>query len=375
MAGPLQGVRVIEMAAIGPVPFCAMMMADMGADVIRVDRKASDASPAINAVDRGRRSIAVDLKQPAASQAILKLIETADVLIEGFRPGVMERLGLSPEICHQRNPRLIYGRMTGWGQHGPLALAAGHDLNYIAITGAVHAMGHPDRPPTPPLHLVGDMAGGAMMLAFGIVSALFEAGRSGKGQVIDAAICDGVACLTTLYHGMRASGTWTDRRSDNLIDGGAPFYGCYECADGKYVSIGALEPQFYALLMERCGLDDPAFGKQMDKTRWPQMKEKLCALFRSKTRDEWCSLLQGTDACFSPVLDWDEATRYPHNVAREVFVEIDGLVQPAPAPRFSRTPGCAGATPKHVGQHTREVLSEAGLSERELDGLIAAGAI
>lgn len=375
MAGPLQGLRVLEMAAIGPGPFCAMMLADMGADIVRVDRKASDASPAINAVDRGRRSIAVDLKKPGAVETILRLIEKSDALIEGFRPGVMERLGLSPKVCLERNPRLVYGRMTGWGQHGPLAHAAGHDLNYIAITGAVHAMGHVDRPPTPPLHLVGDLAGGAMMLAFGMVCALLETGRSGKGQVIDAAISDGAACLTTLYHSMRAMGTWTDRRGDNLLDGGAPFYGCYECADGRYLSIGPLEPQFYRLLLQLCGIDDPVFDRQMDKSRWLEMKEKLARLFKSRTRDQWCALLEGTDACVAPVLDWDEAKRHPHNVARNVYVEIDGLVQPAPAPRFSRTPGQARPTPQGIGQHTREVLLDAGFAEAEIERLTTAGVL
>lgn len=375
MAGPLQGLRVIEMAGLGPGPFCAMMLADMGAEVIRVDRKTSGPGPEFNAVDRGRRSIAVDLKKPGAAETILRLIEKADALIEGFRPGVMERLGLSPEICLRRNPRLVYGRMTGWGQQGPLAHAAGHDLNYIAITGVAHAMGHADRPPTPPLHLVGDLAGGAMMLAFGMLCALLETGRSGKGQVIDAAITDGVACLSTLYYSLRARGAWTDRRGDNFLDGGAPFYGCYECKDGTFISIGPLEPQFYALLLQLCGIDDPAFGKQMDKTRWPEMKEKLATLFKGKTRGEWCALLEGTDACFAPVLDWNEATRHPHNVARDVFVEIDGLVQPAPAPRFSRTPGSAGKTPACAGQHTREVLLGAGFTEAELDRLASAGVV
>lgn len=375
MAGPLQELRVIEMAAIGPGPFCAMMLADMGADVIRIDRKASGASPAINAVDRGRRSIAIDLKKPDAAETILRLIEKSDALIEGFRPGVMERLGLSPEVCLQRNPRLVYGRMTGWGQHGPLAHAAGHDLNYIAITGAVHAMGHADRPPIPPLHLVGDLGGGAMMLAFGIVSALLETSRSGKGQVIDAAISDGVACLTTIYHSMRARGRWTDQRGDNLLDGGAPFYGCYECSDGQYISIGPLEPQFYTLLLQLSGIDDPAFAKQMDKARWPEMKEKFARLFKGKTRDQWCALLEGTDACVAPVLGWDEAKHYPHNVARNVYVEIDGLVQPAPAPRFSRTPGSAGKTPQSIGQHTREVLFGAGFTVEEIERLTTAGVL
>ena len=375
MPGPLQGLRVIEMAAIGPGPFCAMMLADMGADVIRVDRKAPGPGTPFNAVDRGRRSIAVDLKQAGAADVVLRLIDQADVLIEGFRPGVMERLGLSPETCLLRNPRLVYGRMTGWGQHGPLAHAAGHDLNYIAISGALHAMGSPDRPPTPPLHLVGDLGGGGMMLAFGLVCALIEARRSGKGQVVDAAISDGAACLTTIFHSLRASGAWTDRRGDNFLDGGAPYYGCYECADGRYISIGPLEPQFYALLIRSCGIDGPGFDAQTDKSRWPQMKAQLTDLFKRKTQAQWCTLLEGTDACFAPVLDWEQAIDHPHNRARDVFVEVDGLVQPAPAPRLGRTPATPGRVPRSIGEHTEEILRLAGFTDGDIDRLSASRVI
>ncbi|MCF8208064.1 MAG: CoA transferase [Rhodoferax sp.] len=375
MAGPLTGFRVLEMSGIGPGPFCAMMLADMGAEVVCIDRK----TPSMFAgggsiVDRGRRTVVLDLKSPASVGIVMRLVERSDALIEGMRPGVMERMGLGPVPCLQRNPRLVYGRITGWGQTGPLAQAAGHDLNYIAITGALHAMGHADRPPTPPLHLVGDMGGGAMMLAFGIVSALLEASRSGQGQVVDAAMCDGVSTLSTMYYALLKSGMWSTRREANMLDGGAHFYGSYICADGKFVSIGAIEPRFYATLLQLCGIDDPDFKAQWSQEEWPVLRRKLEDLFKTRSREQWCELLEGTDACFAPVLDFAEATQHPHNVARGTFIETDGVTHPAPAPRFSRTPGVAGSVPK-VGQHTLEILNELGYSEMEISALRESSAI
>ncbi|MBD9382014.1 CoA transferase [Achromobacter sp. ACM02] len=375
MAGPLNGLTVVEMAGIGPGPFCAMMLADMGADVIRIDRL----TPGFlggggTIIDRGRRTIALDLKKPGATDIVLRLLDRADALLEGFRPGVMERLGLGPDECLARNPRLVYGRMTGWGQDGPLAQAAGHDLNYIAITGALHAMGHADRPPTPPLHLVGDMGGGAMMLAFGVLCGLLEAGRTGRGQVVDAAICDGASLLASAYHGKLQDGGWINQRQSNMLDGGAHFYGCYACADGKYVSIGAIEPQFYRLLLERCGIDDPDFQQQWERAQWPQLRAKLAGIIAGRTREQWCALLEGTDACFAPVLDFEEAPRHPHHVARNSFIETGGIVHPAPAPRLSRTPGQARAVPA-PGAHTEELLAELGLAPAEIQALRERGAI
>lgn len=336
--GPLQGIRVVELAGIGPGPFCAMMLADMGAEIIRIERKgAVDPRGKFNVLLRGRPSVGVDLKQPEGVATTLRLIEQADALIEGFRPGVMEKLGLGPEVCLARNPRLVYGRMTGWGQTGPLAHAAGHDINYISLSGVLHAIGERGGKPVPPLNLVGDFGGGGMMLAFGIVCALLEAKSSGQGQVIDAAMTDGSAMLMAIIYGLKAMGTWTNERGTNMLDGGAHFYGTYECSDGKAISIGSIEPQFYALLCEKAGLDDPAFAEQMNRARWPGLQEKLTAIFQTKTRDEWCALMEGSDVCFAPVLDLDEAPQHPHNVARAAFVEVNGITQPAPAPRFSRT--------------------------------------
>jgi len=375
MAGPLNGLTVVEMAGIGPGPFCAMMLADMGADVIRIDRLAPGfLGGGGTIIDRGRRTIALDLKKPGATDIVLRLLDRADALLEGFRPGVMERLGLGPDECLARNPRLVYGRMTGWGQDGPLAQAAGHDLNYIAITGALQAMGHADRPPTPPLHLVGDMAGGAMMLAFGVLCGLLEAGRTGRGQVVDAAICDGASLLASAYHGKLQDGGWINQRQSNMLDGGAHFYGCYACADGKYVSIGAIEPQFYRLLLERCGIDDPDFQQQWERAQWPQLRAKLAGIIAGRTREQWCALLEGTDACFAPVLDFEEAPRHPHHVARNSFIETGGIVHPAPAPRLSRTPGQARAVPA-PGAHTEELLAELGLAPAEIQALRERGAI
>ncbi|MFC7516751.1 CaiB/BaiF CoA transferase family protein [Herbaspirillum sp. GCM10030257] len=365
MAGPLSGFTVVEMAAIGPSPFCAMMLADMGADVIRIDRLSAGFFGNGGIIDRGRRTIALDIKKPGAAEIVLALIEKADALLEGFRPGVMERLELGPDVCLKRNPRLVYGRMTGWGQEGPLSQAAGHDLNYIAITGALHATGYADRPPTPPLHLVGDMGGGAMMLAFGILCGLLEASRTGKGQVVDAAICDGASLLASTYHGKIRSGDWVNQRQSNMLDGGAHFYGCYACADGKFISIGAIEPQFYQLLLELCGIEDNDFVQQWERAQWPLLRAKLASIIAGKTREQWCALLEGTDVCFAPVLDFLEAPDYPHNKERGSFVETDGIVHPAPAPRFSRTPGQALPIPK-AGQHTDELLIELGMSEADI---------
>lgn len=375
MAGPLSGLTVVEMAGIGPGPFCAMMLADMGADVIRIDRL----TPGFlggggTIIDRGRRTIALDLKKPGATDIVLRLMDKADALLEGFRPGVMERLGLGPDDCMARNPRLVYGRMTGWGQDGPLAQAAGHDLNYIAITGALHAMGHAELPPAPPLHLVGDMGGGAMMLAFGVLCGLLEAARTGRGQVVDAAICDGASLLASAYHGKLQSGDWVNQRHSNMLDGGAHFYGCYTCADGKYVSIGSIEPQFYRLLLERCGIDDPDFHPQWERAQWPQLRAKLAGIIASKTRDQWCALLEGTDACFAPVLDFEEAPQHPHHQARGSFIDTGGTVHPAPAPRLSRTPGKARAVPV-PGEHTEELLAELGLAQADIQALRERGAI
>lgn len=368
--GPLTGLRVIEMVGIGPCPFAAMMLADMGADVIRIDRKPDPAAPnpypslgtKHDVMARGRRTLALDLKHPRARQLLLDLVVQADALVEGFRPGVMERLGLGPDVCHDRNPRLVYGRVTGWGQTGPLAQAAGHDLNYVALSGMLHAMGDADRPPSPPLNLVGDFGGGGMMLAFGVVCAMLEAKTSGRGQVVDAAMTDGAALLGAMMYGLRAHGSWAAARGANLLDGGAPFYATYACADGKFIAVGAIEPQFYARLLALTGASDPAFARQWDQGRWPALKDRFAALFATRTRDAWCALLEGTDACFAPVLDMDEAPHHPHNAARHTFVDVDGVAQPAPAPRFSRTPGAARPVVP-PGQDGAAILADWGWSQ------------
>jgi alpha-methylacyl-CoA racemase len=376
MMGPLAGIKVVEMAGIGPGPFCAMMLSDMGAEVIRVDRLAHKGSGhRANVLNRGRRSIAVDLKNPDGVAAVQQLIDGADVVIEGFRPGVMERLGLGPETCLARNPRLIFGRMTGWGQSGPLAPAAGHDINYISIGGALGAMGYSDRPPAPPLNLVGDFGGGAMYLLAGVLAALVERGTSGQGQVIDAAMTDGTASLLSPFYGMMAMGMWTKERMDNRLDGGAHYYGSYACSDGKFISIGSIEPQFYALLLELCEIDDPEFAKQNDKQHWASLRGKLEALFVTQTRDHWCALLEGTDVCFAPVLDLQEAPQHPHNLARQSFIEIDGVTQPAPAPRFSRTPTTVQAPAAMAGEHSEEILNDWGFAPDEILALQQSGAI
>ena len=374
--GPLKGLKIIEMAGIGPGPFCAMMLSDMGADVIRIDRLAhkgvGDRAMVLN---RGRESIALDLKNPAGVETVLKLVEQADALIEGFRPGVMERLGLGPEQCAERNPGLVYGRMTGWGQHGPLAHAAGHDINYISIAGALGAMGYADRPPAPPLNLVGDFGGGALYLLAGVLAALIERQTSGKGQVVDAAMTDGTASLLSPFYGLMAMNMWTTDRFSNRLDGGAYYYGSYECSDGKYISIGSLEPQFYALLLEKCGITDEDFQEQLDETGWPRKREKLVDLFKTRTRDQWCELLEGTDVCFAPVLNLKEAPDHPHNVARETFVDYEGVTQPAPAPRFSRTHSEIQRPAAMAGEHGEEILHRWGLSSEEIADISKSGAM
>lgn len=372
-SGPLNGVKVLEFAGIGPGPFCCMLLSDMGADVVRIDRGSGarggtpKGAPKSDVTSRGRRSVVLDLKAGADVETALALIAKADVLVEGFRPGVMERLGLGPDQALTRNPRLVYGRMTGWGQSGTLAQAAGHDINYIALTGALHAMGRKDAPPAPPLNLVGDYGGGALYLAMGICAALFEAQRSGKGQVIDAAMTDGAASLMATFYGMRASGLWSDERDSNFLDGGAHFYDAYECKDGGWVSIGSIEPQFYAELLAKTGLaGDPEFAAHMDRSAWPRLSDKLAAIMKTKTRDEWCALMEGSDVCFAPVLSWEEATKHPHNVARQTFVDVEGLNQPAPAPRFSRTPSAIQGPPGGMGAKTEEILESWGVSARPL---------
>jgi alpha-methylacyl-CoA racemase len=371
--GPLAGIRIVEFAALGPGPFAAMLLADMGAEVLRIDRKGGRAPNKAEVYLRGRKTAAFDLKKPEAVETTLMLISKADALIEGFRPGVMERLGLGPDACLARNPKLIYGRMTGWGQAGPLAQAPGHDINYIALTGALHAIGTAGAKPVPPLNLAGDFGGGALYLAFGIVCGLLEARRSGQGQVVDAAMTDGSASLMGVFYGMLAAGIWRDERGVNLLDSGAHFYNSYETKDGKYVAIGAIEPQFHRALLDRLGIADPEFGAQMDRSRWPALKEKLAAIFRTKTRDQWNALLLGTDACYAPVLSLSEAPGHPHNIARATFIDIDGVTQPAPAPRFSRTPADMPHGPRAAD--TEAALLSWGVSAAEIDKLRVAGVI
>ncbi|UCF93455.1 MAG: CoA transferase [Desulfobacterales bacterium] len=375
--GPLKGVKIIEVGGIGPGPFCGMMLADMGAEVIRIERKGQLAltDSKYDILTRNRRSIAIDLKKAEGVAAVLKMVEQVDALQEGFRPGVMEKLGLGPEVCLTRNPRLVYGRMTGWGQEGPLARSAGHDINYISLSGALHTIGRAGEKPVPPLNLVGDFGGGGMLLAFGMVCGLYEASRSGEGQVVDAAMVDGSAALMALIYGLRASGQWTDERGVNLLDGGAHFYDTYATADGKYISVGSIEPQFYAHLLERAGITGHDFQNQMDRRQWPELKAQLVAIFKTKTREEWCRIMQDVDVCFAPVLSLDEAPEHPHNQARRTFVEVDGVRQPAPAPRFSRSPAEAPSPPPVPGQDTEAVLTDFGFSDRALEALKAAEAI
>ncbi|MFN0185012.1 MAG: CaiB/BaiF CoA transferase family protein [Aquabacterium sp.] len=377
--GPLNGLRVIELAGIGPGPFACMLLGDLGADVVRIDR--TEASGLGVPVDtrfeitgRNRRSIALDLKQPAGVDAALKLIATADILIEGWRPGVAERLGLGPQDCQALNPRLIYGRMTGFGQDGPLAQAAGHDINYIALTGALHAIGGAGKP-VPPLNLVGDYGGGALYLACGVLAALHERSRSGLGQVVDAAMVDGAASLMTIFNGLQGAGRWdVTQRAANLLDGGAPFYDTYETADGRWVSIGALEPKFFAELVQRVGLNQRFIKAQYDRREWPALREAMTAAFKSRTRDDWCALLEGTDVCFAPVLTLDEAKEHRAAVARSAVVTLNGVRQPAPAPRFSRSGHAPLRSPVAAGSQTDELLAEAGLDASAIAALRASGA-
>lgn len=372
--GPLSGLKVVEFAGIGPGPFCGMLLSDLGADVVRIDRKGQGRASPADITSRGRRSIGLDLKNPSAIETCLKLMEGADAIFEGFRPGVMERLGLGPDVALKRNPKLVYGRMTGWGQFGPYANAAGHDMNYIAITGALHAIGTNDKP-VPPLNLVGDFGGGALYLAFGLLAGVLNARQTGQGQVIDCAMSDGAASLMSMFYGFKASGMWKEERRANLLDGGAHFYDTYQCADGKWISIGSIEPQFYALLLEKTGINDPAFAAQMDRGVWNDLREKLAHVIAQKSQTEWCEIMDATDVCFAPVLDLDEAPRHPHNVARETFLELGGVVQPAPAPRFSVTPGAVQGPPPAIGAHDREALGDWGFSAAEIDGLKASGAL
>jgi len=382
MAGPLNGLRIVEMAGIGPGPFAAMLLADMGAEVVRVDRVqavhgTAPPTPNPDVLLRGRRNVAVDLKQPDGLATVRHLVDRADALIEGFRPGVMERLGLGPDECLARNPRLVYGRMTGWGQEGPYATSAGHDINYIALAGTLAHIRRAGEAPLPPLNLVGDFGGGGMFLAFGVVCGLLEAARSGIGQVVDAAMVDGTATLMTFFMGMHNLGQWDwDRPGHNLLDTGAHFYEVYECSDGEHVSVGAIEPQFYAELVQRLGLaDDPEFAQQWRRDEWPTLKERLRALFLTRSRAEWCEVLEHTDACFAPVLRLPEAAVHPHNVHRGTYVEHAGQLQPAPAPRFSRSAPSLGQVPAHPGQHTREVLVEWGIGADDVDALLESGAV
>ena len=374
--GPLSGVRIIELAGIGPGPFCGMMLSDMGAEVIRIDRPAkSSVRRTIDVLARGRKSIAVDLKTKAGVETVLRLCGSADALFEGFRPGVTERLGLGPELCMARNPKLVYGRMTGWGQEGPMAQAAGHDINYISLAGALHAIGNKGGKPVPPLNLVGDFGGGGMLLAFGLVCGILEAKGSGKGQVIDSAMVDGAASLMAMFFSMQAAGAMNHERASNMLDGGAHFYDTYETSDGKYISLGSIEPQFYALLLEKAGLDADVFGSQMDKSRWADYKSELTVVFKTKTRDEWCGIMEGTDICFAPVLSLDEVAHHPHNSHRDTFVELEGVTQPAPSPRFDRTVPKLTHAARKPGEDSREVLSAAGFSDIEIESLIDNGAI
>jgi alpha-methylacyl-CoA racemase len=381
MPGPLTGYRIIEIAGIGPGPFAAMLLSDLGAEVIRVDRAAAvrdkTGQPASDISLRGRRNIAVDLKHPDGVATLLELVATTDALIEGFRPGVMERLGIGPDVCLQRNPKLVFGRMTGWGQTGPYSLAAGHDINYISLAGALAHFGRAGEAPVPPLNMVGDFGGGGMFLALGVVAAILEAQGSGQGQVIDAAMVDGSAILMTMFWSFKSMGIFDENApGTNLLDTGAHFYDVYKCSDGRYISIGSIEPQFYSELMRLTGLEgDEQFAHQMDPSEWPELKVRIAELFETKTCDEWCELMEMTDVCFAPVLTMSQAAEHPHNVERETFVEVGGKMQPAPAPRFSRTPAEIVQPPAHPGQHTRAVLADWGISAERVENLIESGAV
>jgi len=369
--GPLSGIKIIEVGGIGPGPFCGMMLSDMGADIIRVERKGglSLSEPKYDLLTRNRKSISINLRKPQGIHTLLKMLEKVDALQEGFRPGVMEKLGIGPDVCLERNPRLVYGRMTGWGQEGPLSRAAGHDINYIALSGALHTIGRKDQNPVPPLNLVGDFGGGGMLLAFGMVCALYEARKSGQGQVVDAAMTDGSATLMAMIYGLKAAGLWTDKPGTNLLDTGAHFYDTYETADNKFIAIGAIEPQFYELLLKLAEIDDPDFQNQLDLSQWPQLKEKLTILFKTKTRDVWCKIMEGSDVCFAPVLSMSEAPEHPHNRQRKTFIKNNGVIQPAPSPRFSRTAPEIKNPPPTPGQDTESVLDDFGFSGREIESL------
>jgi alpha-methylacyl-CoA racemase len=380
MSGPLEGIRIIELAGLGPAPFAGMMLSDAGADVIRIDR--SDRAqypprqdPHVDLMNRGRRSVAVDLKHPEGVALVLRLVEGADGLMEGFRPGVAERLGLGPDVCLARNPRLAYGRMTGYGQEGPMSQAAGHDIDYIALSGALEAVGRAGDRPVPPLNLVGDFGGGGMLLAYGMLAAILGARTTGRGQVIDAAMVDGAAALMTMTYTLRSAGIWQDARGTNLLDTGAHFYEVYETSDGGYLGVGAIEPQFYAELMRLLGLGDEDLSTQMDRTTWPAMKERFAAIFATRTRAEWEEVFAGSDACVAPVLSATEAPDHPHNRARGTFTEVAGVVQPAPAPRFLSTPGEIRRPPPNPGQYGDEALTDWGLSADDVAGLRESGAI
>ena len=372
--GPLNGYTVIELAGIGPAPMGGLVLADMGAEVIRIDRAAAMVMKDVSA--RGKKSVAINLKDPGGVETLLRMVENADVLIDPFRPGVCEKLGIGPDICLARNSRLVFARMTGWGQEGPLAQSAGHDINYISITGALYAMGRKGEKPVPPLNLVGDMGGGGMLLVNGVLAALLETANSGKGQVIDVAMVDGAAQLMWMFYGFQSFGMWDEtQRESNMLDGGAHFYDTYECADGEYISLGSIEPQFYALLKELAGLPEDDFGAQNDQSNWPAMKEKLAGIIRQKSQAQWCELMEGTDVCFAPVLNFMEAPKHPANVARNTYIEMDGMTQPAPAPRFSRTPSVVAHGAHDVGQDTDTVLAAMGFAEQELANLRTDGSI
>lgn len=380
--GPLKGLRVVEMAGIGPAPFCAMLLADMGAEVIRIDRTARGdlgldlgKDPRFDVLRRGRKSIALDLKKPEAVAVAKRLISQADVLVEGFRPGTMERLGLGPDQFTSTNPKLVYGRMTGFGQEGPEASRAGHDINYIALAGVLSTIGRKGDAPVPPLNLVGDFGGGAMFLAFGIVAALFECGRSGKGQVVDAAMVDGAAYLTTAIHGMKASGLWHEERGSNILDSGAPWYDTYETSDGKFIAIGPVEQRFFRELLDRLGIDPTNFPGQFDRARWPEMRQRFAEAFRSKTREQWCEVMEGSDACFAPVLTMGEAPLHPHNRVRDTFIDIEGVIQPGPAPRFSRSKTTIPHAPPVIGANADQILDGWGFDRQEIAALREAGAL
>lgn len=378
--GPLKGYKIVEMPGIGPGPFCGMMLADMGADVVRIDRmEVADLGlkedPKFNLLNRGKRSVAIDLKNKDGVAAALRLVDQADALIEGFRPSVMERLGLGPDVCMEKNPKLVYGRVTGWGQHGSMKLVAGHDINYIALTGILDAIGRKNEAPLAPLNLIGDFGGGATYLAFGIVCALLEAAQSGKGQVVDAAMIDGASSLMTMFFGLRASGQWKNERGTNPLDTGAPFYNVYLTADRKYIAIGAIEARFFAELLDRLGIDERQFPRQWDEARWPEMHERFCDVFRGATRTEWCETFKDSDACFAPVLSIDEAIDHPHIRERGTFVEYDGVVQPAPTPRFSRTNGAIQRSPPAPGDDTVSVLTSWGFSDSDIASLERGNAI